>query len=205
MGLRDQTNIRLPGFRRRDVLKAAVLAPLGVAMTWNRLGSGVEAHATVAALDPLPLGRAMARAARLDQLHGLIIGLNGEVAVGEAFRGPELDRSVNVKSVSKTIVASLAGAALDRGVLRSVDQPLADLMPDLIPADADPRVRGITVSHLLTMQAGLERTSGPNYGRWVGSPNWIAFALSRPLVAEPGEGMLYSTGSQRVARMGGMA
>jgi CubicO group peptidase (beta-lactamase class C family) len=201
MGLLDLTNIRLPGFRRRDVLKAAVLAPLGAA----RLALGEEAHATVAALDPLLLDRAVARAARLDQLHGLIIGLNGEVAVGEAFRGPKLDRSVNVKSVSKTIVASLAGAALDRGVLRSVDQPLADLMPDLIPADADPRVRRITVSQLLTMQAGLERTSGPNYGRWVGSPNWIAFALSRPLVAEPGEGMLYSTGSQRVARMGGMA
>ena len=117
MGLLDQTNIRLPGFRRRDVLKAAVLAPLGAAVPWNRLA---QAHATVAALDPLPLGRAMARAARLDQLHGLIIGLNGEVAVGEAFRGPKLDRSVNVKSVSKTIVASLAGAALDRGVLRSV-------------------------------------------------------------------------------------
>ena len=198
MGLLDQTNIRLPGFRRRDVLKAAVLAPLGAAVPWNRLAAGMESHATVAALDPLPLGRAMARAARLDQLHGLIIGLNGEVAVGEAFRGPKLDRSVNVKSVSKTIVASLAGAALDRGVLRSVDQPLADLMPDLIPAGADPRVRGITVSQLLTMQAGLERTSGPNYGRWVESPNWIAFALSRPLVAEPGEGMLYSTGSYHV-------
>ena len=94
MGLLNQTNIRLPGFRRRDVLKAAVLAPLGAAMPWNRLGSGVEAHATVAALDPLLLDRAVARAARLDQLHGLIIGLNGEVAVGEAFRGPK-DRREN--------------------------------------------------------------------------------------------------------------
>ena len=117
------------------------------------------------------------------------------MALGEAIRGPSLERPVNVKSVSKTIVATLAGAALDRGLLESVDQPLADLLADMVPEDADPRVRRITVGHLLTMQAGLERTSGPNYGRWVESSSWVGFALSRPFVTEPGAGMLYSTGS----------
>jgi CubicO group peptidase (beta-lactamase class C family) len=48
------------------------------------------------------------------------------------------------------------------------------------------------------MQAGLERTSGGNYGRWVSSRNWVSFALSRPFVAEPGARMLYSTGSFHV-------
>src|SRR5690606_21154290 len=68
----------------------------------------------------------------------------------------------------------------------------------LLPRDVDPRVRSITLADLLTMQAGLERTSGPNYGRWVQSPNWVAFALTRPFVGEPGAGMLYSTGSYHV-------
>jgi hypothetical protein len=45
------------------------------------------------------------------------------------------------------------------------------------------------------MQAGLGRTSGPNYGAWVASPNWVRYALSRPFEAEPGGEMLYSTGS----------
>jgi CubicO group peptidase (beta-lactamase class C family) len=115
--------------------------------------------------------------------------------VAEALRGPALDRPVNVKSVSKTLVASLAGAAIERGLLAGVEQPLGSLIPELIPASADPRVREITVAQLLTMQAGLERTSGPNYGRWVASDNWVEFVLSRPFVAEPGAGMLYSTGS----------
>lgn len=100
--------------------------------------------------------------------------------------------------MSKTIVATLAGMALDRAVLSGVDQPLADIMPELVPSSADPRVRKLTVAQLLTMQAGLEPTSGPNYGRWVESPNWIAFALGRPFVTEPGERMLYSTGSYHV-------
>ena len=67
-----------------------------------------------------------------------------------------------------------------------------------IPAGADPRVRGITIGNLLSMQAGLERTSGRNYGRWVQSSDWVAHALSRPFVDVPGGGMLYSTGSSHL-------
>lgn len=51
---------------------------------------------------------------------------------------------------------------------------------------------------LVTLRAGLERTSGGNYGAWVGSRNWIADALTRPMVAEPGVRMLYSTGSTHI-------
>ena len=53
----------------------------------------------------------------------------------------------------------------------------------------------ITIGHLLSMQAGLERTSGRNYGAWVVSDNWVKNALSRPFVEEPGGDMQYSTGS----------
>ncbi|GEO39918.1 serine hydrolase [Skermanella aerolata] len=189
-----------PNFHRRDILKVAALASFGAALPWNHLAQAAEAPASVpvTSLDPALLARAQARAARLDQLNGLIVGLNGDIVLGEAFRGPALDRPVNVKSVSKTIVATLAGMALDRAVLSGVDQPLADIMPELVPSSADPRVRKLTVAQLLTMQAGLEPTSGPNYGRWVESPNWIAFALGRPFVTEPGERMLYSTGSYHV-------
>jgi CubicO group peptidase (beta-lactamase class C family) len=54
------------------------------------------------------------------------------------------------------------------------------------------------VANLLTMQAGLERTSGANYGPWVSSRDWVTDALSRPFVADPGSRMLYSTGSYHV-------
>ena len=51
---------------------------------------------------------------------------------------------------------------------------------------------------LVTLRAGLERTSGANYGTWVSSPNWLADALTRPMVATPGTRMLYSTGSTHI-------
>ena len=138
------------------------------------------------------------RARAMEQCHAILIRRHGTDLWAEAFRGPGLNRAVPVKSVSKTIVAALTGAALDRGELPAITATLAEVAPDLIPAGADPRVGTLTIENLVTMQAGLERTSGGNYGAWISSRNWVADALSRPFVAEPGAGMLYSTGSFHV-------
>lgn len=142
---------------------------------------------------------AVADAARaLDQCRALVVHLNGAPVLSKVFRGPPITRAAPIKSVSKTIVAALTGAAIDRGELPSVDAALGDVAPRLIPKGADARVARLTIEHLVTMQAGLERTSGANYGEWIGSANWVADALSRPFVAEPGRRMLYSTGSFHV-------
>ncbi|MBS1302270.1 serine hydrolase, partial [Loktanella sp. SALINAS62] len=135
------------------------------------------------------------RAKGYDQLHAIAVHQDGTQVLSQAFRGPAVGRIVPIKSVSKTIVAALTGAALDRGEIPSLDAPLSQVAPGLIPSGADSRVGTITVENLVTMQAGLERTSGGNYGGWIASPNWVANALNRPFVAEPGNGMQYSTGS----------
>lgn len=137
-------------------------------------------------------------AARLDRLRSLIVAQDGRPIVAEVFDGPGLDTPVNVKSVAKSVISTLIGMAIDRGLLEGVDQPVAELLPDSLPDNPDPRLRLVTVEHLLAMRAGLERTSGPNYGRWVASPDWVRFVLSRPFVDEPGGTMLYSTGNSHL-------
>jgi CubicO group peptidase (beta-lactamase class C family) len=139
-----------------------------------------------------------ARAGGFEQLHSLIVMKGGDPLIEDRFRGPGLDRPANIKSVSKTIVATLLGIAIDKGAVPSVDATLGQIATRLIPVAADPRVRAITLEDLVTLRAGLDRTSGPNYGQWVSSRNWVADALSRPMVAEPGGQMLYSTGSTHV-------
>ncbi len=138
------------------------------------------------------------RARAFDQCHAIEVHQAGQQILVEVFRGPSINRAVPIKSVSKTIVAALAGAAIDRGEIPSVQATLAELAPKLIPKKADSLVSTITIENLLTMQAGLERTSGRNYGRWVNSNNWVSDALTRPMVAKPGTRMLYSTGSSHV-------
>lgn len=139
-----------------------------------------------------------AAVARLPQLHSLQVMRGDETVFAEAPRGPGLGALANIKSCSKSVVALLLGAALDRGEIASVTAPLGDVAPGLLPRDATEGAGAITLEDLVTLRAGLERTSGANYGGWVSSSNWVADALRRPMVAEPGGRMLYSTGSTHV-------
>ena len=146
-------------------------------------------------LDSALLAKALDRAAGLPRLHALIVARDGDVVAERAFRGPGLAAPVNIKSVSKTVMSALVGIAMMRGILEGPDQPIVGLLTQSLPEGGDPRLRRITVGHLLSMRAGLERTSGRNYGRWVASKNWVRHALARPFVDEPGGRMLYSTGN----------
>lgn len=135
---------------------------------------------------------------RLPQLHSLQIRRGDDLVFAAAPRGPGLDALANIKSCSKSIVALLLGTVIDHGVIASVDVTLGEAVPGILANGATEGAARITFEDLVTLRAGLERTSGPSYGAWVGSSNWVAYALSRPMVAEPGGRMLYSTGSTHI-------
>jgi len=142
------------------------------------------------------MARTVEAASRLPRIRSLVVLRDGETLAEHRFNGgPPLDQAVNIKSASKSVISALVGIAIERDVLSGVDQPVLSVLRGDAPANPDPRLARMTVGNLLSMQAGLERTSGPNYGRWVSSPNWVRYALSRPFVEEPGGAMLYSTGS----------
>lgn len=151
--------------------------------------------ATAAEVDQQRLSAAVAHAASLPRLHALIVMQGGVPLVSRAFRGPGLDAPVDVKSLSKIVIDTLVGIATDRGLIQGPRERILPLLHGRAPAGLDPRVSTITVDDLLSMRAGLERTSGPNYGRWVDSRNWVRFVLTRPFANEPGGAMLYSTGN----------
>jgi len=144
---------------------------------------------------PAAVEAAAHRAGELPTLRSIIIARDGVVLAEKVHRGPPLDRPTAVKSLSKTFLAALVGIAIERGVLDGVGQSVAALLPGDLPPDPDPRLQRLTVGHLLSMRAGLQRTSGPNYGRFVTSANWVRHTLSRPFEVEPGSEMRYSTGN----------
>lgn len=132
---------------------------------------------------------------RLSRLHSVLVAHEGEQVFEHTFAGPGPQVPVNIKSLSKTVMAALVGVAVERDVIAGVDQPVVALLDERVPDNATAGVEEITVSHLLSLQAGLERTSGPYYGAWVNSDNWVNYILTRPFVDKPGGDMLYSTGS----------
>jgi CubicO group peptidase (beta-lactamase class C family) len=140
---------------------------------------------------------ARAAASQLPQLHALVVSHRGRIVFEHYAKGHPAGRLANIKSASKSIVAALVGIAIDRKLIASVREPIVRWFPELRQA-ADPRRSEITIEDLLTMRSGLESTSGPNYGPWVTSRNWVRFALDRPMVSTPGTSMEYSTGTSHL-------
>lgn len=161
--------------------------------------TGQKAPSTTTGLDPARMQQAMAQAAALPRLRAMVVMRHGTVQAQQRFNGgPPLERAVNIKSASKSVLSALTGVAIERGVLSGPDQTVMSVLSRDAPANADPRLSRITVGHLLSMRSGLERTSGEYYGRWVSSPNWVRYALARPFVDEPGGRMIYSTGNSHL-------
>jgi CubicO group peptidase (beta-lactamase class C family) len=110
-------------------------------------------------------------------------------------KGRSFEKPINIKSASKSVLNALTGIALQRGHLKTLDTPIAAFLPEYFStfAKQDAR-RGITVRHLVSMSSGLPSTSIYNYGAWVSSRDWVAYALNGELASPPGERMTYSTG-----------
>jgi len=189
------------------VVTAALLAACGqddhrargdAASGLPEVAIGSAAPVATVGLDSLRMEDALRQAAAMPRLRTLLIARHGDLLVERRFRGPALDAPANVKSVSKSVLSALVGIAIAEGTIESVDQPIAPFFDRYLASDPDPRKREITVGHLLSMQSGLERTSGTHYGRWVSSPDWVRYALTRPMVAEPGGPRMYSTGNSHL-------
>ncbi len=175
--------------RRIGRVPAAVVI---VCLAAGAIGAGSTTEARQA--PQLDLEPARAAASALPRLHSLLVSWRGALVFEYYGKGIRPARATNVKSVSKSVISTLVGIALERRLIPSLDTPISTYFPELLK-DPDPRKRKITVEHLVSMQAGLESTSFDNYGSWVRSRNWVQFALARPIIAEPGTVMEYSTGN----------
>src|SRR5688572_22486935 len=83
----------------------------------------------VATADALPDARAAAAA--LPALHSLIVSRRGELLLEYYAPNYSRTRLANIKSASKSIIAMLVGIAIDRKLIRSVDEPIAAYFPEL--------------------------------------------------------------------------
>lgn len=102
----------------------------------------------------------------------------------------------NTRSVAKSVLSAIVGIAIDRGLISSVDQPLVTLLPGAFPDDTDDAKRRITLRHLLTMTSGLASIEeGLRPLEMMTSENWVQYALSMPMVAEPGKTLIYNSGN----------
>lgn len=100
---------------------------------------------------------------------------NGAAIYEDSWRGFAADDAVNVNSVTKGVMALLAGIAADKGFI-SVDDKVMDYFPDYQVKRGEKTIYDVTVRHLLTMTAPYKGKSEP-WKKVCTSDDWTKAAL----------------------------
>ena len=132
--------------------------------------------------------------APVEGLRSLVVWQGDAIAEAYYFDGNTETSLNHVRSVTKSVMTTLVGIALEEGFLTSLDHSLGLYLSEV--ADLGDK-GGITVQHLLTMTGGFEwqEVDGPEYTQWILSDNQIQYVLDKPLVATPGTLYNYNSGA----------
>ena len=146
--------------------------------------------------------------------HSVVVVRNGVVVYEKYFSGPDqrwpqrhwgepledtthdLRTKHDLQSITKSVVSLLAGIALDRAMIKSVDATLLSFFPEYADLRSPERER-ITLRDLLTMRAGLNWPTRPylSMARKVdAAPDPYRLVLEQPMIAEPGKKWRYNNG-----------
>ena len=152
-----------------------------------------------------------------DNVHAVLIERDGRLVYEEYFSGSDerrgrrlgvvtftRDTLHDLRSITKSVVSALVGAASASGAIRSLDAPLLDYFPEYTDLQVSER-RRITIRHALGMTAGLEWNEDLSYADpkndeivMDASPDPVRYVISRPIVAAPGATWRYNGGTTEV-------
>ena len=127
----------------------------------------------------------------MPQIFSVLIVRDGYL-VFQYYQDPYfIENPRSVQSITKSFTSALIGIALREGYLSSLDQKMIDFFPEYDSADLDPRLREVTLRHLLTMTAGFTYPSG------TGQPP-IEAKLQEGMISEPGQSFAYDGGATQL-------
>jgi CubicO group peptidase (beta-lactamase class C family) len=147
-------------------------------------------------------------------VHSVLVARGGKLLFERYFVGPDevnnrkvenitFDVSTlhDTKSVSKSVASLAVGIAIDRGLIRSVHEPILSFFPELSDLRSPERDR-LELVHALIMSLGLkwvEATPDRNYDndevRMQMARDPCRYVLSLPETAPPGQAFFYNTGA----------
>lgn len=145
---------------------------------------------------PLLLEDAFTRAETMDNLMSLIVWKKDRIVREKFFNSGSPDSSHDVRSVTKSVIATLIGIAIDQRLIASESQAIGDFLEPLVQ-ELDSGKAQITIGNLLSMTSGLEgdELSNPSeYNNWALAPDQLTYTLSKPLIHAPGQVFNYNSG-----------
>jgi CubicO group peptidase (beta-lactamase class C family) len=152
-------------------------------------------------------------------IHAVLVAHGGKLVFERYFRGSDevsgriysgeaenvtfdADMLHDMKSASKSVASLAIGIAIDRGLIRSVDEPIFGFFPELSDLRSPEKDR-IQLVHALTMSMGLQwEEATPATGdenndeaRMHRASDPCRYVLGLPATAPPGREFLYNTGA----------
>jgi len=147
-------------------------------------------------------------------IHAVLVARGGKLLFERYFRGSDeinshpvgkvtfdSDTLHNVKSVSKSVASLAVGIALDRGLIRSINEPIFRFFPELSDLRTPERER-IQLLHALTMSMGLKwveaipsNEDNNDEVRMHMAPDPCRYVLGLAATAPAGQEFFYNTGA----------
>jgi CubicO group peptidase (beta-lactamase class C family) len=140
-------------------------------------------------------------------IQSVIVSVGGEIRLERYFRDRRPTDLSNIHSVTKSVLATLTGIAIDDGSA-DLETTLAEVFDEFIFDDE--RKAAITIEQLLTMTSGLEAETPHDIDEIADrGESWVEGPLAAPLREEPGATFIYNNGAAHVlgvalARASGM-
>jgi CubicO group peptidase (beta-lactamase class C family) len=102
--------------------------------------------------------------------------LGEETVYEDCWRGFKKEDAINVNSVTKGVMALLAGIAVDKGAIKSLDEKVIAFFPDYQVKRGEKTIYDVTIRRLLTMTAPYKGKSEP-WKKVCTSDDWTKAAL----------------------------
>ncbi len=132
------------------------------------------------------------KARKTNNLRSLLVSRNGELIAEEYFDRFPSDSLEHVRSVTKSVMATLIGIAIGKGIIGGVD----DSIVKYLGKDAKGK-EGVTIKHLMAMTSGIawrEVMGDMEIDEWINSKSPLKYVLDKPIENPPGTSWEYSTG-----------
>src|SRR4051812_3503935 len=157
-------------------------------------------------------------ASSVANVHSILVARGGKLVFERYFRGSDeipgriygrrvenvsfdADTLHNVKSVSKSVASLAVGIAIDRGLIRSVNEPIFSFFPELSDLRTPEKDR-IQLVHALTMSMGLKwveaipsNEDNNDEGRMHTASDQCRYVLGLPVTGPAGQEFFYNTGA----------
>lgn len=106
----------------------------------------------------------------------IVVLKDGREVYANEWNGYKRDDCTHIMSATKSIVSLLTGIAVDKGMIKSIDDRVLDYFPDYQVKRGEKTAQNVTIRHLLTMRAPY-KCKGDPWSKVCASGDWTKTSL----------------------------